>query len=66
MKKLKVSTEVYSIANIEKTVLAYKGIARITVRKATGYLLINFLKCKYDEDRTVKEFENYLIGLENS
>lgn len=25
-----------------------------------------FWKCKYGEDVTIKEFENYMIGIENS
>ena len=39
--------------------------ARISVIEEAKYIQVSFTDCKYDEIRTVKEFENYLIGLEN-
>lgn len=66
MKTLKLSTEIYSSVNIEKAKSAYKGFATILVQKVHGYHRLTFLHCKHDEVLTVKEFENYLIALENS
>ena len=51
MKTLELSKEIYSLSSIEETI---------------RYLWkLVFRKCRYDELRTVYEFENYLIGLEN-
>ncbi len=38
----------------------------MTVKYTQNNAVITFLKCKYDENLTIKEFENYMIGLENS
>jgi hypothetical protein len=45
---------------------AYKGYAVMTVNYQKEYAALTFWKCKYDEDQTTKEFENYMIGIENS
>ncbi len=65
MKKLVLKQEIFSLKNIKEAQEAYKKIANIMVVEKQGSVVIRFLHCKYDEDRTVKEFENYLIGLEN-
>ena len=44
----------------------YKSHAITTVSFKYEYAIITFWKCKYDEELTVKEFENYMIGVENS
>jgi hypothetical protein len=66
MKKLRINKNVYSDATIEKTMLAYKNHAITTVHYTQDYAIITFWKCKYDEEQTLKEFENYMIGVENS
>lgn len=66
MKKLKISTDVYSIGNIHKTMDVYKGYANIDIQVENNRITLNFNNCIYDEDTTIKEFENYLIGVENS
>ena len=45
-----------------KAVDAYRNLAKIQILRKRK---IVFWNCKYDEERTVREFENYLIGLEN-
>lgn len=66
MKKLKVNRSVYSDATINRTMMVYKNHAITTVSFKQDFAIITFWKCKYDEELTVKEFENYMIGVENS
>lgn len=66
MIRLSVNIDIYSIENISRATEAYKNLAKIKVSKDGNAMNIVFRKCKYDEERTVREFENYLIGLENS
>ena len=46
--------------------MVYKNHAVTTVQYKCDYAIITFWKCKYDEEQTIKEFENYMIGVENS
>lgn len=66
MKKLRVNRDIYSNTAIEQTINAYTSYAAISVSYRQRYAIITFRKCKYDEVQTVKEFENYMIGAENS
>lgn len=66
MKKLRISRSVYSDGTIEKTMAAYKNHAVTTVAYKGDYAIVTFWKCKYDAEQTIKEFENYMIGAENS
>lgn len=66
MKKIKISREVFSDTTIDQALYDYKEIAKTTLKRKDKFSIITFWYCKYDENRTIKEFENYLIGLENS
>lgn len=66
MIRLRLNTDIYSLENISKAAKAYKHLAKIKVSGKKEDAKIVFRNCKYDEERTVREFENYLIGLENS
>lgn len=66
MKKVKINRNVYSDATIEKTMKVYKNHAVTTVSYKRDYAIVTFWKCRYDEEQTIKEFENYMIGVENS
>lgn len=44
----------------------YKNYALTSVSYKRDYAVITFWKCRYDEEQTIKEFENYMIGVENS
>lgn len=66
MKKIKIRSEIFSEKNIKKALNDYKNITKASFKKGNIYHTITFWKCVYDEELTVKEFENYLIGLENS
>lgn len=66
MKKVKINRNVYSDATIEKTMKVYKNHAVTTVSYKWDYAIVTFWKCRYDEEQTIKAFENYMIGVENS
>ena len=55
MKIKRFNRTIYSEKGLKATAAAYKSIADVL-----------FTNCKYDEERTVCEFENYLIAVENS
>ena len=66
MKKIKLNRSIYSDKAINSALTAYNNLAMFTVNFNREYAAVTFIKCKYDEAQTVKEFENYLIGAENS
>lgn len=66
MKKLKVNRSIYSDKSIEETMRIYKNHAVTTISYDNNYATVTFRNCKYDESQTLKEFENYMIGVENS
>lgn len=43
---------------------AYQNHAKTTVDYNGDYAIVTFLNTKYDEKKTIKEFENYMIGFE--
>ena len=65
MVNLKLSKEIYEKDKILTAQLDYENYANITVLEENDSWILGFDKCKYGEERTVKEFENYLIELEN-
>lgn len=66
MKKVKINRDIYSDRAIQFAMSAYKSYAVMTINYKKDYAVITFWKCKYDEAQTIKEFENYMIGAENS
>lgn len=65
MNKLYLHTDIYSESSIKATCDAYKGYARIKIKWKEQYAELIFDKCKFEESITMKEFENYLINIEN-
>ncbi len=66
MKKVKINRSIYSDETIKTTSHAYRYHAVISTKFSDDYAILTFWKCKYDENLTIKEFENYMIGIENS
>lgn len=66
MKKVKYNRAVYSDETILQAIKVYQDYAIISVKFRSDYAVVTFGKCRYNEDQTVKEFENYMIGIENS
>ena len=65
MNRLELNTEIYSVENILQTCEVYKNLAEIRARKKKGKIILIFEKCRYECSITMKEFENYLINIEN-
>lgn len=66
MKIIEIHSEIYRYKSVMRAISAYNGLAKIKLVKNDNYYVLEFDQCKYDEDRTIKEFENYLIGVENT
>ena len=65
MVTLMIRAELYSEETIAEGIRAYKGYATISCSQNDEYWHLCFKDCKYEEGRTIKEFENYIIGIEN-
>lgn len=65
MKEIRLPKEIYSENCITKAIADYNSLAKIDYALNEDKWEISFTKCKYDEMRTISEFENYLIELEN-
>lgn len=65
MIQLKLKKELYSLSDIRTAQAAYAGICQLEVGENDTHWLCNFSACKYEEQRTIMEFENYLIDLIN-
>lgn len=63
--ELKISKEIYARNSVDAAVTAYRNHADILIRETLADWRLVFRHCKYDPKLTTKEFENYLIGLEN-
>lgn len=66
MKIVKINRSIYKDQTIRTTIQAYQHHAVISAEFKNEYALLTFRECKYGEELTIKEFENYLIGIENS
>lgn len=66
MKMIRFSKNIYSQNSIRQACTAYRELAKIDIVEMKDHFLVTFRKCQYDEETTVKEFENYLIGIESS
>lgn len=65
MNRLYLSRDVYSEDSVKKTCFVYREYAQIKFKLKNSHIELSFDRCKYDPDLTMKEFENYLIGVEN-
>ena len=63
--KLYLTNELFDLTVIQHAAADYGHLAHIAISQRGKDWVITFRNCKYDPDRTVKEFENYLIGLAN-
>lgn len=66
MIELVLNLEVYGYEKIKTAIFDYQNYADITSVESKDSIILRFNNCKFDESLTVKEFECYLIGLENS
>ena len=66
MIKLEINPRIYSLKNVEIVLNLYKELADIKQVVTLDKIILTFNDCRLDEKLTVREFENYLIGLENT
>lgn len=66
MKTIKFNRCVYSDETIKQSMNAFCNHVKTKVKFESNYAIMFFSNFKYDENQTIKEFENYMIGVENS
>lgn len=66
MNELKLSTNIFGIRNVEKAIVAYKDLCKIGINYTGNYIICEFTDCIYDNEETIREFENYIIDLMNT
>lgn len=57
------SKELYSKNIIDRACNDYIGITDVSVKEFGAYYVVEFKNCKYPEQITRDEFENYIINL---
>ena len=65
MTNLRLNKELFALEPIAVALSAYQGIAKIELSDDSNYWRCCFAGCKYGEEQTALEFENYLINLMN-
>ena len=66
MNTLELNKAVYSKDRIKQTILAYEPLVNIDMQEKSAYWVLSFTDCRYSVENTIREFENYLICLENT
>lgn len=65
MTNLRLNKELFALEPITDALSAYQNIAKIELTDDSNYWQCCFAECKYGEEQTALEFENYLINLMN-
>ena len=65
MTNLRLNKELFALEPITDALSAYQNIAKIELSDDSNYWQCCFAVCKYGEEQTALEFENYLINLMN-
>ena len=65
MTNLRLNKELFALEQITFALKAYQSIAKIELSDDSNYWQCCFADCKYGEEQTALEFENYLINLMN-
>lgn len=65
MTNLRLNKELFAWEPIAAALNAYQSIAKIELSDDSNYWRCCFTGCKYGEEQTALEFENYLINLMN-
>ena len=56
---------IYEFKKIRYTIQAFGGICEVDIKEDSVYWICIFSKCGFDLERTIREFENYLISISN-
>lgn len=63
MNKLWLNKKLYQVDSIEIAKKHYEQLAKISHEKNNEYHVLSFEDCYFDEQLTMKEFENYVLDL---
>lgn len=66
MKKIILDGTIYSESIVKKAIKDYSAIAKIRFEAKDNNIKCEFVSSKYELEKTIKEFENYIIDLSNS
>ena len=61
MTAIKLSKELYDLADVEKCMDDYAEIADFEFTEMNDAFMVSVFNCRYDEYETSREFENYVI-----
>ena len=65
MKSLRLPKEIYRYEMIQQTIQEFISLAHIKIKDSDDCWEVLFSRCRFGTEKTVSEFENYLICLEN-
>lgn len=65
MIKIDINNEIFDKAVIDQAIADYKELAEVSYEETHKAWTCKFLRCKYDEGLTAREFENHLVDLMN-
>jgi len=63
MSNLALSKDIYKHSILKKCCDAYLEYSKIQITETEDYWNVDFSDCKFNEEETMREFENYLIEL---
>lgn len=63
MNKLFLRKLLYEEEYIKKAIIDYQNLTAIYLSEENTHFVCTFENCKYNVDLTIREFENYVIGL---
>ncbi len=63
---VQLNCEIYNPTVIRRAIQDYKKLASIKAKKEGNYISLSFNRCRFDKEKTVRMFCNYLIDLMNS
>lgn len=66
MKNFSLSTELFVRESIVCACNRFLDLAEITITECNGYYDLQIAHSRWDEESTMREFENYVIDLMNS
>ncbi len=61
--ELRLNKKIYDISSINGTIKDYKQIANISVNEEDDYWCCRFVDTRFSQEKTIREFENYLIAV---
>ena len=64
MNELRIDKKIFHESSLRNAINAYSGISVIEWQEESDYWVLYFTHCVYEIDKTINEFENYLICIE--